>query len=135
MPSSQVPQESNPPTRLVLVTLGCGVGPASQPVRDIRNVTSCCAGRLAEVSGQRDQATVVASRRAVRVLIVVQVLHEAVAVARALHTVLHHVGDRLVGVVRVERGAVVGLHEAGVDDASVRLGLVHFRAAVGLRED
>jgi hypothetical protein len=47
---------------------------------------------------------------------------------------LDHVPDRLVGVVRVELGALVRLHDAGVVHAAGGGGGFYFGAAVGLRK-
>lgn len=116
----------------VLVTLALSICPARKAVGEIGHVTGCSTCSLAQVTAQRDNATVVASGGGVGVTVVDQVLHKAVSGCSSLCAVLHHVEDGLVGVVGVELCASVRLHEAGVGDATVRLGDLDFGASVGL---
>ena len=59
-----------------------------------------------------------------------QKLDEAVARARALNPILDHLQDAALGIGRVEGDAVVGLHDARVDDAVVGGGHAHVARAL-----
>lgn len=108
------------------------IRPPRQPIRNIAHIASRRARRGAQVPVQRLDAAVVAAGGRVGVRVVVQVHDHAVAVLCALHAVLHHVPDGLVGVVRVVFGAAVRLHQAGVLHAAGRGCCFYFGAAVGL---
>jgi len=95
------------------------IRPPSQPVRQIRNITRRRTRRLAQVPSLGDKTTIVAARRRVGAVVVDEILHKAVAGGGALRAVLDHVPDGLIGVLSVEFGAVVGLHDAWVGDAVV----------------
>lgn len=114
------------------MALGLGICPAGQAVGKIGNIAGCRACGLTQVATQRYDTAVVTSRGAVGIAIVDEVLHEAVTGCSSLCAVLHHVVDGLVGVMRVEFGTSVRLHEAGVGDATVGGGHLDFGAAVGL---
>jgi len=116
----------------VLVALALSICPASQTVGEIGDIASCRACSFAQVATQRDNAAVVASGGGVGVAVVDEVLHEAVAGCGSLCAVLHHVVNGLVGVVGVEFGTSVRLHETGVGDAAVGGGHLDFGAAVSL---
>jgi len=118
----------------ILMTLRSSIRPPGQPVRNITHIATRRARRRAQIPIHRLDAAVVAARGFVGVRVVVQVLHQAVAVARALHAVLDHVPDGLVGVLGVVLDAFVRLHYAGVVDAGVGFGCADFGAAVGLVE-
>lgn len=108
------------------------IRPPRQPIRNIAHIASRRARRGAQVPVQRLDAAVVAAGGRVGVRVVVQVHDHAVAVLCALHAVLHHVPDGLVGVVRVVFGAAVRLHQAGVLHAAGGGGGFYFGTAVGL---
>lgn len=103
----------------LLVAFGRSVRPTGQSVRKIADIASRGTQGFAEVTGGRLVATVVTSGGSVRVVVVVQVCRKAIATCGALNTILDHVEDGLIGVVRVVLGSVVRLHQAWVVDATV----------------
>ena len=116
----------------VFVALALSICPAGETVGEIGDVTGSRACGFAQVATERNDTAVVASGGGVGVAVVDEVLHEAVAGCGALRAVLHHVVDGLVGVVGVEFGTSVRLHETGVGDAAVGGGHLDFGAAVSL---
>lgn len=118
----------------VLVALALSICPAGQTVGEIGDITGGRACGFAQVATQRNDTAVVASGGGVGVAVVDEVLHEAVAGCGSLCAVLHHVVDGLVGVVGVEFGTSVRLHETGVGNATVGGGHLDFGAAVSLGE-
>jgi hypothetical protein len=116
----------------ILSALASRIRPPRQPIRNIAHIASRGARRSTQVTIEGLDAAVVAAGGGVSVVVVVEVVDEAVAVRRALDAVLDHVPDRLVGVVRVELDAAVRLHDAWVLHAAGGGGCFYFGAAVGL---
>jgi hypothetical protein len=108
------------------------IRPPRQPIRNIAHIATGRARRSTQIPIHGLNAAVVASGGGVSVRVVVQVRHQAVAVPGALDAVLDHVPDGLVGVLRVEFDALVGLHDAWVVHAAGGGGGFYFGAAVGL---
>jgi hypothetical protein len=116
----------------ILMTSASRIRPPRQPIRNIAHITTGRARGSAQIPIHGLNAAVVASGSGVSIRVVVQVRHQAVAVPRALDAVLDHVPDGLVGVVGVEFGAFVRLHDAWVVHAAGGGGGFYFGAAVGL---
>jgi len=108
------------------------IRPPGQPVRDVAHIATGGARRGTQIAVHGLDTAVIAAGGGVSVRVVVQVHHQAVAVLRALDTVLDHVPDRLVGVVRVVFDSLVRLHKARVLHAAGGGGCFYFGAAVGL---
>jgi len=97
------------------------ISPPRQSIRQIRDIARSRTCRFAQVSRLGNEARVVAARGAIGAVVVVEVLHQAVASRSALSTILDHVPDGLVGMLGVELGTVVGLHDTRVRNAVVCL--------------
>lgn len=95
------------------------IRPTRQPIRQVRNIARRSTSRFTQVPRLGNVATVVTTCGGIGAVVVIEILHEAVAFGGALGAVLDHVVDGLVGVLGVEVGAVVGLHKTWVGDAVV----------------